>query len=224
MKTKTIVCIFIIIIILVCIGLLAAKYIKAHYDNKRRSVKNKLKMKILTELFELIADAGAVSKTQPFMLYGTLLGKIRSDNILCHDFDVDYGIMSEQLDKFDNALAKLISTNPDYYTRKIYIWKYRAIHIYHRPTGLSADITSFSVMSNGDIRRDVPRFYSKYMLKESVATYPSDWILPLKPTLFLGKSTFIPAKSRKLLKCYYGKNYMIPDQICNSECEDCKPV
>lgn len=151
-------------------------------DDKRRNIENKLKMSILSDLYYIIQRAGDISDTKPFMIYGTLLGKIRLDNILCHDFDVDYGIIDNEFEKFYEKLKHIV--NESYKIKKINVLNFRFIHIIHKPTGLSADISGFSIKANSKIKRNVLHLYSKYVLHENKSKYPIEWILPLKQTLF----------------------------------------
>ncbi len=49
-------------------------------------------------------------------------------------------------------------------------------------------------------------------------------MLPLIKVDFLGKEIYIPNNPSKLLECYYGKKYIIPDHECNKECTICKKI
>lgn len=46
--------------------------------------------------------------------------------------------------------------------------------------------------------------------------------MPLQVNKFLDRNTYIPNMPEKLLECYYGKNFIIPDHTCNSDCSICK--
>lgn len=216
---------FLILLLLILLILLYFIYFvwwKDRIDNKRRNVETNLKMNTLKNLYYIIQHVGQISNTQPFMLYGTLLGKVRLDNILCHDFDVDYGIMDENFESFSKALHEFLENDTDYEIRKVDTFGYNFLHIIHKSTSLSADISTFKILPNSKIQRNVPNFYSKHILKECVAKYPVSWILPLRQVIFLGKPTFVPNNPDELLKCYYGNNYIEPDHVCDYKCENCK--
>ena len=169
-------------------------------------------------------DAAENSNTHPFLIYGTLLGKIRNNNLICHDYDVDFGIKGDEYNSFKESIKREVQKNNGY---KIYcneFFGYKAIHIIHKKTNISADITPFYENKNNNVTRNVPRFYSKFILKESNTIYPNNWIYPLNKTLFLNRLTYIPNNSHELLKCYYGENYLIPDQKCDDNCENCKKI
>lgn len=189
--------------------------------NKRKNVPIKLRRQILIQLYNFIIDAGEATNTKPFLTYGTLLGFIRNKDLICYDFDVDFGI--------DNSEFIIISKYLDNYIKKFSEYKiihknflnYSSIEIIHIDTRLSVDIFGF-IFKNNTCWRNVPKLYSKYYLKEKYVDYPKEWIMPLQVNKFLDRNTYIPNMPEKLLECYYGKNFIIPDHTCNSDCSICK--
>ncbi len=174
-------------------------------------------MSILKKIFNDFIHISKISNTNIFLIYGTLLGKIRNNNIICYDFDLDFGILFNIFKKY---LILFYKNNNKYIVKnKSFLW-YHNIEVIHKKTRLSADISSFSIHGN-KISRDVPALYTLFFLKECKAYYPLNWFFPLKPVSFLDKTVFIPNNSNKLLQCYYGKNYLNPDHICNSDCTKC---
>ncbi len=141
--------------------------------------------------------------------------------MICYDYDLDFGIESKDYDKIKKYLIYHFSKDKNYRVDvKDFLW-YKSIEIIHIKTRISADISSFST-SNKYTWRDVPSIYSIHVLKECDWKYPKNWVFPLIETQFLNKTIYIPNDSNKLLECYYGKNYLTPDHVCNLDCTICK--
>jgi phosphorylcholine metabolism protein LicD len=146
---------------------------------------------------------------QIFLLYGSLLGKIRENKIIEHDYDLDFGINNYDYEKMKNALKKQFKNNDDFTVEIIEFLWYKHIAIIHKKTKLNADIIVFkSDKKHMDTLSNY--LYAFLTAKQCSMIHPIDWFYPLKKTYFLGRQVYIPNKSHKLLKCYYGKNYMIP--------------
>lgn len=206
---------------------LAYNHVRLVMDvEKRRSVEPKKRRLVLLDLLDIVTRAAGTSRTTPFLLYGTLLGQVRSDDLICYDFDLDFGIEDTSYERLKTELHRAISArSTEYYVDIKEVMGYRALEIIHKDTRISADITPFSEhRQSGTVSRDIPSWYSTLYLKECRAEYPKDWIYPLKKIEFLGKKTHIPNKARKLLACYYGKQFMTPDHVCNASCTQCVKV
>lgn len=190
---------------------------------KRTSVDPTLRRIILTDLYTIIMDAAEQTQTQPFIIYGTLLGFVRNKDLICYDYDLDFGIQEYQYASIREKLKQNIEDYPDYYLDISEIAGYKSIEIIHRRTRVSADISAFSnsTPNKHTVSRSVPALYSKYYLKECKADLPIGWIYPLHEEEFLNRKVYIPNEPHKLLECYYGPNFMTPDTVCDNECKQC---
>lgn len=215
-----------IIILIIIIILILFKLQKFKYNidiKKRKDIPTNIRLPILYKLMEIVGKISNLSQTKPFILYGTLLGYARDKNIICYDFDLDYGIISNEYNIFKNNLNQILQNYPGY---KVYYeerFGYRKIVIEHIETSLNADIFEF-VMNEKYIKRNTPFWVSLYIYKECRASYPIDWILPLKTGIMNGNNIYIPNKYDSLLKCFYGPGYINPDTVCDIECNKCVKI
>jgi hypothetical protein len=211
--------ILIIIIILILFKLQKWKY---KLDvKKRQDIPSNIRLPILYKLMEIVSKISNLSQTKPFILYGTLLGYARDKNIICYDFDLDYGIISNEYNIFKTNINKILENYPEYKVYYEEYFGYRKIVIKHEKTFLNADIFEFIINEN-NIKRNAPFWVSLFIYKECRASYPIDWILPLqKDTINNNNNVYIPNNYNKLLSCYYGNNYMIPNNICDVDCNNC---
>jgi len=193
------------------------------YKNKiniRRSVSPEKRKSILIELYNMIIDASETTKTKPFLIYGTLLGYYRNKDLICYDYDLDFGIDSNEYKDITNYLIKNIDKYPEYKINIKHFLHYKTIEIFHKETLVSADICSFT-LKNNMYSRDIPKLYAKYYLKEDCVYMDKEWITPLKTDRFLNRDCYIPNIPENLLKCYYGNDFIVPDHICNEDCTIC---
>ena len=214
-----------IVIILSILFILITIYDKAYKDEVsiRRAVDSKERRYLLIQLYTLIINAAEISNTKPFLIYGTLLGQKRNNDLICYDFDLDFGISNDEYYNFKDALFRLCKGNPNYTINDRDILGYQEIKLVHTKSMISADISSF-LINDTTVYRNVPKFYTKYYLKECKANYPIDWIYPLRLITFLNRKTWIPNNPSAILECYYGKSYMIPDHSCDIDCNVCKKI
>jgi phosphorylcholine metabolism protein LicD len=209
-----------ILIIFLIISFTLFYFNQKHNIRIRKSVNVSERKRILHQLYNIIIDASEKTNTKPFLVYGTLLGYIRNKDLICYDYDLDFGIDNKQYELLKSHLMETIKFYPEYkIIDKDYITT-KNIEIIHIKTRISADIFSFTT-NNSLISRDVPYLYTKFYLKESCPEFPSNWISPLKEVSFLNRNTYIPNISSNLLKCYYGTDFIIPDHDCNSDCTKC---
>ena len=218
-----------LIILIISLPMIGYYFYYYYYSMpKRRKVNVKERMRILTELYTLVVDIAKQNKVKPFLLFGSLLGQQRNNNIICYDFDFDMGILSTAFNKLYAALKEKI--NPDKYSITLidnfFLGKH--MHIIDKKTSLNLDIDVYEKQPNGSFKRGLNYFcflYAKYILKQCNKRYiPHDWLLPLRSVSFLGKNVHIPNKPDALLECEYGKNYLTPDHTCNKACTKCVKI
>lgn len=211
----------IIFLFLFIFGLHIYTYLYKQSIKERMSVSPQIRRSILIDLYELIDKVAINTGTKPFIIYGTLLGYERNKDLICYDFDLDYGIINDEYELFKNELFKI---NNDKYTILIKKYlSYETIEIIDKYTRISADIFQFKT-ENGKVQRLVSPTYTVKYLGECASYYPEEWIYPLKRVDFLGKQVHIPNNAPKLLECYYSKDYIIPDTKCDNTCNNCKKI
>ena len=184
----------------------------------RRSIDVKKRISLLTEMYKEINSLLINNDIKLFLIYGTLLGKIRENKIICYDYDLDFGIKNNEYKKTKNLLLNNLNKNK-YKLKFINFFNIKFINIIHIKSKLNIDITAFKNNSE-KVWRSVPHLYSIYYMNECKGKYPIDWIYPLKKTKFLGQTTYIPNNYHQILKCYY-KDYNIPSHTCNADCSTC---
>lgn len=216
MLKKSIIFIIIIIAIISLYDMSYKKDIKV-----RRETPTNQRLDILKNLYKIICESSENNKL--FIVYGTLLGKIRNNDLICYDFDLDFGIMNENYKKIKEMIKKKLKNNNEYkfIDKDILFWK--SFTIVHNKTKINADIFCYNYSGN-KIWRSVPEVYSKFYLGEKIHKMDRDWVLPLKESEFLNHKIFIPNKPDMLLKNWYGKSYMTPDHICDESCDVCKKI
>ena len=196
--------------------------------SKRMKIIVKERMRVLTELYTMVADIAAENDVKPFLLYGSLLGQQRNNQLICYDYDFDMGIVSTDFNKLYSALQNKIDTNK--YKIKHYDNYFigKSIQIVDKKTALNLDIDFYIKQSNGSFKRDLTYFWfivRKYLSNEcNKRDIPADWLLPLQPVSFLGKNTYIPNNPKAFLECDYGKDYLTPNHRCNNDCTKCVKV
>jgi len=211
---------FINFILIIIIILYIYDYNSIIETKLRKNIKTNLRLDILKNLYNIIIDVSEISNTKPFIIYGTLLGYIRNRNLICYDYDIDFGIKNNEYENFKSKLLIYMKKNKDIEVVIKDFFEYKSVKLIHKETGISCDVSTLSLYNDHYIR-DVSEIYTKYYLKESCYKIPKEWIDELQQVLFLDRMTYIPNNSKKLLECYYGKNYMIPDHTCYNNCNIC---
>jgi hypothetical protein len=149
-------------------------------------------------------------------LYGTLLGLVRNGDILCHDDDIDLGIVDFQFKKGCQLLKKeFIEKYPEYeFTSKRYLW-YVDIDVVHKDSGLHADIACLHNRSYFPVDSLFPLNYSEHLY------WPSRCIFPLRFDDQI--NLWMPNNPMDFLKHLYGLSWEISDHVCTTDCRMCRP-
>ena len=217
---------YVVVAVAVVVAVLACAVgvFRAHYwytVSWRRALPWSRRAPVLKRLLAVVYEAAAASATKPFLLYGTLLGKVRQDALLCHDFDVDIGVLSAEYDALIVAVRRVCG-GPEFKVVRHVFPGQRSTAVVHRETGLNADISPFVPAAGGSaLRRDTWYLYTRYVLRECRAQLPASWILPLRPASLEGVSVYVPNDAPALLRCFYGDGYLTPDHVCDPDCNHC---
>ena len=149
-------------------------------------------------------------------VYGTLLGIVRDNELICYDVDVDLGIDSRDFKQMITIIQKVVKENNQYayivFNKPIG----RYIRLFHKETNLNCDI---SIYNKNELK------YERVLLnKETTANEENDIHLVPKTISYKGKTynLTIPENSRELLVMWYGDDYMTPSQTCDEKCQHCQ--
>lgn len=189
---------------------------------RRRRVPVPHKTAVLTELLELVSTTADRIGVPLILLYGTLLGWYRHRDFLCHDFDVDLGVVGvAEFDRLWDEIEKTVDRH--LYCPTAYRWGtfVRYFKITHRPTELNIDVMCM-ILDPPHIYQCVPAFYSRWFLGECRHRIPSHWFQPLRPASLRGRAVWVPNHPIAVLGCYYGPDFVIPDMRCDANCEHCR--
>jgi hypothetical protein len=187
------------------------------YQLKKIPVETRLT--ILKRMYNDISTVANSLGVSVFLMYGTLLGCVRENDLICYDYDLDFGVHRVEYNCLLEGLKEYYgaSTEFDVTVRSIIC---NQIVITHKETKLGADVFRLS-SDDENIWRDVPSIYSTLILKECSHKIPIEWMYPLKAVTFLGKATYIPRDPAKVLSCIYGVDYETPNHTCNTDCTEC---
>lgn len=208
------------IVIIVIIGLCIINNIYNNNKKIRRSISPNKRKDILMKLYNTVLDIASSCNVKIFLLYGTLLGKIRNNDLICYDYDIDLGILINDFNKLVYYIQKYFKNSNDYSVNIIDFLYYKEIKVIHNKTKLNLDIDIF----DNDIKnvwKSKPYLETMFILNECSSKLPINCLLPLKKTIFLGKKVYLPNKPNCFLSCAYGETYMIPNHECNSDCTIC---
>ena len=160
---------------------------------------------ILKKFIQYSNDCGV----KTFLFYGTLLGAYRDHDFIKHDFDMDFGVRSqEEL----SILKKNISNSEFKLTREYFIPDEGTHIIKFAYKGVVFDI--FYIANDGELLssycfEDVRDIRDGHILciPEKYSCQPFD----LTEIEFRGVTCLIPSNCERVLASLYGDDFMIPD-------------
>ena len=177
-----------LLIVVVCsvvaMAMLIGHTIHHRSAKRRRSIPTATRLQVLRDLLAFVSGVAAEDPPlHPFLLYGTLLGWVRSRNFICYDFDVDIGVYGEHeyetlLERLKRAMTGTAFT----------VTRYRVLpslggcdyfKVLHAATGLNLDVFVFVPTEGGMARCRFPAWYKVHYYGECADAVPVDWILPL---------------------------------------------
>jgi len=185
------------------------------YLTRKNNLTNKERHIILYDMMDIFLNYTEELNVWPE--YGTLLGFIRENKIICYDYDLDFGIFKDEQDKLEDILIKLTNENPKYGFMQ---YNFPAMHfyqLYHIETMTNCDISIYHI-KEGKVMRNLIKNDFKYEIKD---------MFPLKTVEIkhyykdIKYKIRFPANPEKIMETCYGKNFMIPDHKCDSDCENC---
>ena len=60
-----------------------------------------------------------------FLHYETLLGKIRHNDMICYDYDLDFGIFDKEYNRLEKRLSSYFKDTPGYKMTTVNLFNYR---------------------------------------------------------------------------------------------------
>ena len=190
-----------LIILTVVILMLCKKY-HSTSANKRRSVDYNKRIKVLTELLEVVLIVEKISNTHPFALYGTLLGLEREGKFICYDYDVDFGILTTEFNTFLEDLLINIDTTKYEVSVRNNIFQ-RQIKIIDKETSLNLDIDGMYIDGDYVKKEDNGiKLYNKFMYPDECAKIKKDTIFPLRKKTLDTHSVYVPNNIPDVLRCF----------------------
>lgn len=166
--------------------------------------------KALRETSDLLDEMGI----RHYLAFGTALGIVRDGKIIEHDWDNDFIIDADDLDKFDTKLAKKYGFNPIRFKQDIPKWKTE------REESEELMIRTIAIYKY-DVRNDLDPIYvskdkkSGLILKgrnrnKFCAKHPIEWFKDAKEVEYMGKKYLVPYPYDEYFKSNYGDDWQTP--------------
>jgi hypothetical protein len=217
-----------VLALLVAAGVVLARRALRGRVAARRGVPPPARRAALTALHHLLADAAEASGARLFLHYGTLLGYARSGDLICYDYDLDYGVAEDEFPAAE-AAVRAAAAAADAAAGGAGAFGVRCerrpwnlkLEVVHRPTGITADVFPLRAGPRGVKRARVPAPALTWLMGERVAFLPGAAVFPLVETGFLGRRAFVPADPHRVLALLYGPGYLTPDHVCDAGCNSC---
>ena len=179
--------------------------------NRVIAQKNKNFTKSGIETFEQLCILLNDKNIKFWLCYGTLLGFVRENGILKHDFDFDIGLWytdySKELEEY------LILNGFNLIHQFSSITEYPAFEQTYEKNGVSIDFfyhysDTSKIWTNVFYREKFDDALDKDLFRIRKLDYPK---AELKEVIFLNSKVFIPSNAEEYLQEIYGKNWRIPD-------------
>ncbi len=197
-----------------------------HLYNFMKKIKENYKKEIFKRkapnILLLLVDILEKNEIYYWIEYGTLLGVIRENKIIEHDYDIDIGMLESKIDKV--KLEKILKKNgfkkfgEISLNGKVTENKYR-----YKKLKIGIDFYFFSEEKNkikGYCYSKLPNLTYTETLKKLNGLIAYECIFKkfdiIKYEVY-GKETKIPQNYSEHLIEYYGKDYMIPDKRWSQE-------
>ena len=125
---------------------------------RKRKIPLEKRYPILEKMFNFVADKAYENDIKIIPVYGTLLGLIREEEIIKHDFDIDLFLYEKDWLKF----KQILKFDDTYSFRELnHLWHHK-YEIYDKETDLGVDFSRI-YKSKNNIKLDVfPFFYQKW--------------------------------------------------------------
>ena len=207
----------ILIVLIFKMSFYIAKTVEEKEIKLHREIPQDERCQILEELFNYTIKKAEENNIKIIPVTGTLLGLIREEQIIRHDYDVDIFLFDDDWIKFKNIISE--DLNSKYYFRTTdHLWHHK-YEILDKKTNLSVDFSRIYETSD-HIKVDVFLSFTKSGVRDGKLIlsdlgrkkYDKDLFLPLKETSTKYGKAYYPNETEKLLVNWYGDNWTTPDR------------
>ncbi len=153
----------------------------------------------IKEFFERFNDFSKKIKIRYFLIFGSLLGAIRENDILQWDYDVDIAI--SECDFIEVVKNLELLKNYNIFVEKIVYFENKPFDITLKYKNIPIDIYILHDQSDKLVYKYNDVIYHE---KVKILEFDKKDIFPLKTTKFLGVEVTIPNNSKKVLEIIYG--------------------
>lgn len=129
-----------------------------------------------------------------FLIFGTLLGAIRENNFISHDYDIDVAT-----EDFDQMLKYI----PEWYEEGFKICRHNSMFLSFMIDDVYIDVYRFQKSTQ-------KRIYRRWCCQIDYNIIPKRFFKEFIYTEFLGDRFLIPRYSKELLRWMYGKKWETP--------------
>jgi hypothetical protein len=168
-------------------------------------------------LWDVLVTSGILNDPGVIMDWGTLLGAVRENDLIEHDYDIDVRAPAGRLCSMYWQLQPLVARSPYLKLRATLIilatGAYPSIWIGDTRYGTGVDIEPY-IIEYGRVHRAsyccMLRRTECYLIPMKHRSRPADEIFPLRQTTIRGVTVNIPRDAEKMLQLYYGPNWRTP--------------
>ena len=216
---KTIYILVIIVAVIIVIYGIYYISIEAYKKQEIKSVEARKKVSfdtrypILEDLLNYASEKAEENNIKLIPSYGTLLGLIRDQEIIKHDYDIDLFLYEEDWLKF----KEIMKENNRYKFKETNVLWHHKYEIYDEKTDIGIDFFRI-YKTNNEVKLDVLLSFTNGGVRDGKLEYKSVWRKKFKKDIFepLEKKNtnygylYFPNKSEKLIETWYGKDWKTP--------------
>lgn len=180
---------------------------------KRKNISLDIRYPILEDLINYASEKAEENNIKLIPSYGTLLGLIRDQEIIRHDYDIDLFLYEEDWLKFKEIMKKV----KKYKFKETNVLWHHKYEIYDEKTELGIDFSRV-YKNNKEIKLDVLLSFTNGGVRDGNLEWKSVWRKKFKKDIFepLEKKDtkygdlYFPNKSEEMLEIWYGNDWKTP--------------
>lgn len=169
---------------------------------------NPQKVAVLWQMLTDVTRACSTSATPVWCQYGTLLGLVRTQHLICYDYDLDLAAESKHFAAISAALKQRLS-QPQYQVVILDLPRLRFIQIIHRQSHLRCDINFYRATGTGESAT----YHKMVPFPQAKDTVPGAVFFPLQSQVIRGVQLWFPHQPASWLETEYGKTWRTPHQL-----------
>jgi hypothetical protein len=182
------------------VGVAAACYAYADHGALRQRIRN-----LLRRVLPILKASGA----RHFLAFGTLLGHIRNGDVIEGDTDGDIGLLASDAPMVFACKGAFLAAMVDLEVCGNFLMRLRdrsAPYVY----------VDLYLLDESADAETLGR--ALWATRDKSAVFPVGMVLPLRDTSFLGVSTMMPSRPKRLLRHIYGESWRIPKRHDKGVC------